>query len=188
MNRLMILALILISVASASAAQCGNPCSPVKWPLPTWPALASPTPLGYTSYSVPTPTPTGVWASPTPTEVYTATPTLTPYFDNEALDEQLATLGAIVDGTPIQFESSGTPVGIYEIVQTIAPETDIFFGYVKGINGNYLGPFAPLGTLFLLSVTAFFTLKATTFLLPLVGALLGALRKVVGLILDFLPF
>lgn len=175
-----LLAVIAVSLVSVSA-QCGTPCEPVKWPLPTWPPMTSPTPF------IPDNN-----ANPAPTSAATATPavTSTPGLDIGGVGDAVSTLGGLMSGTiPAPLNASGTLVTLDEVVATASADTDDFWGYTKGISeSDFLGPFSPLGVLLMSFVFALILLKSGTFLLPFAFAILGMLRKVIQLALDFLPF
>jgi hypothetical protein len=179
--------LLLLLFAFPAAAQCGVPCQPVQWPLPTWPALVSPTPLADVSGLVPTYTPTGTI---TPGASLTPTATLTPFVDAGDVGSSLATLEFIVAGTvPPLANPSGTPFTLPDMLATAEADTSQFWGYSKGISeSNFLGPFAPFATLLMVFMLTLFLVKGSTFLLPIGFALFGVIRKVVSLLLDFLPF
>jgi hypothetical protein len=178
--------LMLLVFAGTAAAQCGVPCQPVTWPLPTWPALVSPTPLAQVSGLVPTYTPTGTITAATPEP----TATLTPFVDAGDVGASLATLEHIVAGTvPPLANPSGTPFTVPDLLATAQYDTSDFWGYSKGIaESNFLGPFAPFATLLLVFLLMMLLIKGSTFLLPIGFALFGVVRKVVSLLLDFLPF
>lgn len=179
--------LLLLVFAGTAAAQCGVPCQPVQWPLPTWPALVSPTPLSQQSGLIPTYTPTGTI---TPGATLTPTATLTPIVDAGDVGSSLATLEHIVAGTvPPLANPSGTPFTLPDMLATAQSDTTDFWGYSKGIaESNFLGPFAPFATLLLVFLLTMMLIKGSTFLLPIGFALFGVIRKVVSLLLDFLPF
>ena len=187
MRRAAAVFVLLLLFAVPAAAQCGVPCQPVKWPLPTWPAMSSPTPLSQQSGLVPTYTPTGTITSGA---TLAPTATLTPFVDAGDVGSSLATLEFIVAGTvPPLANPSGTPFTIPDMLATAEADTSDFWGYSKGIaDSNFLGPFAPFASLLLVFLFTMMLIKGSTFLLPIGFALFGVIRKVVSLLLDFLPF
>lgn len=185
--RRLIAALLMVSAALPAAAQCGSPCQPVQWPLPTWPALTSPTPPPDPSSGnvVPTATPTGTLGA-----TLTPTGTATAPLDAGGIGGSLATLQFVVGGTvPPLANPSGTPFTIPDMLATAEADTTDFWGYTKGIaDANFFGPFAPFATLAVAFIFLLLLVKGSTFLLPVAFALFGVLRKVISLLLEFLPF
>ena len=62
-----------------------------------------------------------------------------------------------------------------------------FFGYVRGLSGESFGPLAPLVTLSVTAMILIISTKILTFILPVLAALFGLIRKIVSAILEFLP-
>lgn len=185
MRRLICLCLLAFSSLTV-AAQCGSPCQPVAWPLPTWPALTSPTPPPDPSGNVvPTATPTGTLSA-----TLTPTGTATAPLDAGGIGGSLATLQFVVGGTvPPLANPSGTPFSVTDLLATAEADTTDFWGYAKGIaDADFFGPFAPFATLAVVFISLLLVVKSTTFLLPIGFALFGVLRKVISLLLEFLPF
>lgn len=73
------------------------------------------------------------------------------------------------------------------VTSSLSSNAGMFFSYVRGLNGNSFGPLAPLIVLATISMVLVFTVKISTFILPLLAALFGIIRKVVSVILEFLP-
>jgi hypothetical protein len=187
--RSLLILLALILLAAPVAAQdddCGNglPCGPIPWPLPGWPIMSSPTPLGVVGEALPgqptfTPTPT-----PTDTPEPTITPTL--FFEEDPLEEAIETLQAVFEATTVPVTGvDDQEVSGDDIAGFVDPT---FFGYVRGFSVNMLGPFAPLGSLLLaiVGLTIFTTIIRVT--LPVIAALIGFIRKVVSFVMDLIPF
>ncbi len=163
----------------AGAQDCreGQPCGAVPWAVPTLPALASPTPmptLVITSEAGLPPAPTGQ-------------PTAPSYdLDTGGIDDSFATLNAIMASTPlVVLNTEGTPVGP---IEDLDADASVFFSYAKGMTTDWAGPIAPLISLTLTAFVTVIGVKIITFILPLVSAIFGIIRKILSLILDFLPF
>lgn len=62
-----------------------------------------------------------------------------------------------------------------------------FFGYARGLSGDTFGPLAPLVTLTITGMVLIISTKLITFMLPVLAALFGILRKLVVAVLEFLP-
>ena len=172
---------------SAQSKDCGSglPCGPLPWKLPVLPTLASPTPAPTTSIAA-TASPSGTQQATPPAAIVTAIPPPTVDLDTGGIDDSFATLSAIMASTPlVVLNTEGTPVGP---VEDLDANASVFFSYAKGMTTDWAGPIAPLITL---TMTAFVTVvgvKIITFILPLLSAIFGIIRKIISLILDFLPF
>jgi hypothetical protein len=66
--------------------------------------------------------------------------------------------------------------------------TATFFSYVLGIQSINLGILTPVVTFIFWSFFSFVGIKVAFILLPIIAALVGVIRKILGLVLDFLPF
>lgn len=133
------------------------------------------------SVPVTSPTPTGCAAPPT------ATPTS---FSGVAVDleGQIETLSAIMTGTPINIVVSGTPFDSSAAFTELGENAGSFFGYARGLStGSYLGPFTPLVALSTLALLVVASVMLLTFFGPVFGVIFGFIRKIISLILDFLP-
>lgn len=163
----------------AAAQDCreGQPCGPVPWIVPTLPALPSPTPMptiAITSEAVLPPEST----DPPPPPDYG--------LDTGGIDSSFATLNAIMAATPMVLLN---PEGTAEpIMGDLDENASVFFSYAKGMTTDWAGPIAPLISLTLTGFVTVIGVKIITFLLPLVSAVFGIVRKILSLILDFLPF
>lgn len=197
MKRIVLLILLfltppgLASAQSAPSCDSGYACQNVPWRLPALPGLASPTHIPTTAVTaVPTataaptstvaPTPTGQAPPPNPLST----------LDLAVLQAQVATLDAVIQSTPIQINdqngSYATPGGTPQMVQ-YASNAGTFLGYVKGLGGLNFGALTPMILLFLGSFILAFGLKLASIVAPIGAMLFGIVRKVVSLILDFLP-
>lgn len=106
------------------------------------------------------------------------------------INDAFATLSGATNGTlPAVANPSSTPYGLDELLATTEADTDTMFGTTKGmLAADVLGPFAPLGVLAIAVVALVLALKSSTFVLTLLVPLVGIVRRIVSLILDFLPF
>lgn len=105
------------------------------------------------------------------------------------MNDQLATVQALAQATPIEFvDYQGTPVDSSGVFVELGDNAGAFFGYVRGAasNGNF-GKITPLFTFVIATMSIVFFVKLTLFLLPLVGTLFGVMRKIVTFFLDFIP-
>jgi len=167
-----IAALVLISVpASAQNCQDGLPCQQVPWDLPQLPVLNSPTPLptlyatAASSGSVPTPT---------------ATPTSP--VSGFGFDARLATLQFIAEST------LEVPYGDTISDQQITDLSRLTFSAVNWIRDFRFGVFTPLFAVFSFFLLSVFAFALFNFYVSVVPGLFGFIRKVVQVVLDFLPF
>ena len=176
--RAIIAVLLILAAARLAAAQdCaqGRPCGPVPWSLPTLPALSSPTPM-------PTIAVTYVWGNPGATAT-PAPPAVN--LDTTGIDSSFATLNAIMASTPVVLlNAQGTEE---PVMAGLDANAETFFSYAKGMTTDWAGPIAPLVALTLTAFVTVVGVKIITFVLPLVSAVWGIIRKIIGLILDFLP-
>lgn len=177
MRYIIMLSLLIITLpVSAQTAtptplqqsDCGNglPCGPIPWQLPIMPALESPTPLDLSSDQSADP---GATATPTPDFLVEIT-------QISDLTNNLSNL----TGTPFDFQV--TEEAEYE---TIFENSTLFFSYVKGLTLADLGIITPLLTGFFLLSTLTILLKLSLFLLPVVGMIIGLIRKIIELIPGF---
>lgn len=161
--------------------QCSNntPCGDVPWTLPQFPVLASPTPFPTELITVElTATPTATPGTGTPTA---APPTPTQGVDTELINNQLQTLQAFAAATPFDYAPEIPPQNITENVSQV-----MSFGLgLQSANLGVLQPFISIGFF------GFFTwlgLRLTFMILPLITGFVGLLRKMIDLLLQFLPF
>lgn len=183
MKRLtVVLVLVLLSVAVARAQDdCGDglPCGKLPWDLPSLPVLNSPTPM-------PTIAVAGSVGAGTPTP--TPAPTVTAALDMGGFNNQLATLNAVMAATPISINDlDGTPVNETDVYTELGSNAGTFFGYVQAVKSINFGALTPLVGLGFLALVLVISVKAANFILPLGAAIFGIVRKVVSVVLDFIP-
>lgn len=177
MIKLIVVALALFMIVGVTIAQqCDHnlPCGRVPWDMPSFPLLLSPT-------KIPTVVATSVGGNPlTPTSTPTPSPTGTFIFDPSDLNDQLGTLQAIAGATPMQADNPNTPANFGESVT-------LFFGYARGISTISFGVFTPIVGLIFFGFFFWLGLQVLFFLLPVISSLIGVIRKVLNLVLEFLP-
>lgn len=196
---ILILVFLLISVSVANAQDCEPwlPCGPIPWALPQFPDLRSPTPIPTMILTlVPTATPTGgPTATPTatathtptitPTRTPTGTPTATstPFWDGTQLANQVGTLQAYIDATP------ETPLGFdgNPINTDPNPSGTTLWSYIKGLYLYDFGVFGPLMAAFVATFVYVLGFKILMLSFPAIVYLFGFLRRIVQLILEFIP-
>lgn len=187
MKRLMLSVVFMMLSAVPVLAQrdCGDglPCGRLPWDLPVLPALSSPTPMPTVAVTVqPTPGPGTPTVAPSPTIPPIST------IDTSDISDQVATLGAVMAQTPyIVQDFEGTPVDTSEQLDTMTDNAELFFGYARSIGSTTVGKLSPLLSLILVAIVTIVGVKATTYLLPFIGAVFGIIQRVINLILDFLP-
>jgi hypothetical protein len=177
---------------SAQDDDCGNglPCGALPWALPGLPDLQSPTPIIVTVNPAYTPPPTPIPTNtPPPTVTPTPTPFMsaTPFYESDSIDDSIATIEGILDGTqpaiidPDGNTFDGDVTGLYGGIET-------YFSYVKGVSQlNVFGQFTPLVGLFFFVIHIQLVLSALRLTVPVVGVLVGIVRKIIQIILDFIP-
>lgn len=170
----------LASFAPVAAAQCQfyRECFQVPWAIPQFAELQSPTPF-------PTVVITQTY-TPTPFTP-TATPTIVPTSDYTpvnatAVVEQLQTLQAIASGTPV-------PISIVtQSPAMLGANAAVFWGYAKGLGDGAFGDnFSPLITFGMAAILFLVALKFSLIIIPVLMSLIGAFRKVIRMVLDFIP-
>lgn len=186
MRKLLVLLICLLCGAiTVSAQECGQglPCGPVPWKLPALPTLPSPSPMPTYQTTVEATHVSG--AVPTPAAMPTNPPLLD--VDTSDIGDQMSTLAALIEATPelvLNAEGTAEAIGTAELTGA-----ETLFAYAKGVGsinlGNNIGPLVAFS---LTAMVLIITTKMTTFLLPVLTALFGIIRKIVQLILDFLPF
>lgn len=187
MKRRFILLWIVLNLAltgfAAAQSDCGNglPCGSIPWPQPNPPQLRSPTPMPTVGVTLapPTQTPGGPTATPAPTEVSV---------DTSPLNDQFATLQAVIEATEPVVEVSGTPVSASEQLDSLASGSYTFFGYVRGVAELDLGGLTPLMVFLIVSLLTVIAVKSITFILPVLAAIFAFLKSIVDFVLNLLPF
>jgi hypothetical protein len=183
----LLLIFALAGTVSAQADCASNlPCGPVPWKLPNWPRLASPTPMPTLMAS--TPVPTALSGGPQPTA--TATANVSDSIDTDPIGQQVATIGAIFNSTPVRLSDFN---GAFEDDSEATPEYDFggsagtWFGYMRAIPQYDLGILTPLIAFFFLQFFITFSVQIGNLLLPMLAVLFGMIRKFIQFVLDFLP-
>ena len=180
--RVLILLLILLSpfptLAQENDSNCGNglPCGSLPWALPTFPAMPSPTPIDVDAVR-------DGFEEPPPTSTAIAT-----IVNLDPVSDAVSTLQNSVIATPIFWEIEGTPMAAEEIVENYVGDSGQIFSYIKGLNDNSLGVIAPLVNFSIIAMGLVLVTQINNFLLPLAFGVLGFIRKLITLILDFWPF
>lgn len=168
--------------------ECGTgiPCGPIPWLLPVLPTLASPTPFPTVVIQA-SPNPTDT-PGPTPTPSITPipSPTFAPTEDGFSvgdIEDAVSTLSAIMEQTSEPISGVDMETGSV----TIGDGITTVFGYIRGISDLDLGVLDPLIAALIFGLGFILLLKSFSFTLPLIGMVFGFLRKVVQLVLDFIP-
>lgn len=118
----------------------------------------------------------------------TTIPVISPQIDTSGLSDQLATLGAMANGTPFQImDLQGTPVDLEAQFAELATPAGLFFGYARGLSEINLGSVTTFIQFAMLTVSIILALTATQFLLPIIATAFGVIRRVAQLVLEFLP-
>lgn len=184
---MLILLVILLGSSPALAQQCQREgtCGIVPWQMPNFPVLRSPTPFPTqvaTQQLTPTATATRTnTPGPTPTPA-TPSPTMTAtqVVNMDGIYEQLGTIQAISNATPVYIDND-------ENAPNFAANTLMFFGYVRGVQQLTFGPFTPLISFFFFAFFFYVGVNAFFILLPVITAVVGLIRRLVSFILDFIP-
>lgn len=183
------LLVMAIPLATASAQRdCGNglPCGAIPWPRPNLPRLSSPTPMPtFILNTSPTPTLTVTPGGPTVTPIVPATPTPGAIDPTQLAEVQgrIATLNALVAATPqVVLNPSGTPVGVDQELNNIASGANLFFGYARTVSQTSIGKMSPILGFVIMALVVTIGYKTLTFILPLIVALWGMVRKIISLI------
>jgi hypothetical protein len=187
MKRIVIFCTVLLVFHTAHAQQtCGNgiPCGPVPWSLPPLPGLASPTPFP-TLVVTRTLTPTPVMITVTPGGGPTPEPT--GFIDLGELEDKVATLQAILEATEEVIEDIDG--GVFDEESTdLAGNAGQMFGYIRGLSNIHFGPFTIIISFLLFGLVFSLSNEILFFIIPIGAAIFGFIRKIITLIMDFLPF
>lgn len=108
-------------------------------------------------------------------------------FDTDGLLNQIATLQALINETPISIDLSGTPVSVGGAIDSSTGDVIDFFSHVKGVMNLDLGPFRPLAYSAILGVAVKFVIIFIVYAVPVIGFLVGMIRKIYSAIMDFIP-
>lgn len=185
------LALLVMAIPLATAGaqrDCGNglPCGAIPWPRPNLPRLSSPTPMPtFVINTTATPTLTVTPGGPTvtPLPASTATPGAVDPTQLAEVQGRIATLNALVAATPqVVLNPSGTPVGVDQELNNIASGANLFFGYARTVSQTSIGKMSPILGFVIMALVVTIGYKTLTFILPLIVALWGMVRKIISLI------
>lgn len=176
MRRILAIIIVVLMAAPAAAQDCtpGNRCGPVPWRLPPLPWLATATPV---SNVMPT-----LAATPTSASAFMGTPT--PAANLDDLNSSMATLMAVAAGTPIAISSTLVPT--YSPSE-MADSAGVFFGYAAGLASVNVGGLTPLLHFLLFSVVFVLGIQMILLIVPLISSVFGWIRRMVQLVLDFIP-
>jgi len=175
---------MLMLSAAVRAGECGNglPCGSIPWPQPNPPQLQSPTPMPTIALTQipPTQTPGGPTATPAPTN--------TPPVNVGDINDQVATLGAVIQSTPMGVNDiNGTPVDTDATFAELGSNAGTFFGYVRTMSEVGFGQLTPLVALGFLALAVVISVKLITFLLPIASVFFGILQSVISLVRNLIP-
>lgn len=179
---------LILTIGQPTYAQndCGHglPCGPVPWSLPMLPDLPSPT-------QFPTVVVTAT-LSPTPYMITVTpgggpTPAPTGFIDLGDLEDKVATLSAIVEATEEVIEDIDGGAFDEDSVD-LAGNAEEMFGYIRGVSGVHFGPLTVVVTFLLFSLVFTLANEILFFLVPIGAVIFGFIRKIITLIMDFLPF
>lgn len=175
------LILLLVFMPALAQRDCGDglPCGRLYWDLPLLPEMPSPTPM-------PTIVITAVGTAP-PAES-TEEPTLTPaptgtiQADFSGLADQLGTLQAAVNATPVEVEIDGTPVDTQSQLEDLGEDAGTFFGYVRGFSSVNLGGLTPFITFIIGSLVLVLAVKSLGFILPIAAVVFRLILRIVEVV------
>lgn len=92
-----------------------------------------------------------------------------------------------MNATPMIIDIDGTPVLASTQIALTGDGIEDIFGKVKGILGADWGPFSPMFQAFMASVAVTFVVVAATYAAPIIGFVLGIVRKIYTVIMEFIP-
>jgi hypothetical protein len=183
--------LLVILTGSVNPAQAQLPSGSNPYPPLSFPIIHTPT-LIRTPIPV-TPTGTDVSGSvPTPTSTSTFVPTITPLlpvstFDTTLLNRQMLTMQAAISiSTSPILDTEGHPIDL-TMTTNLADQGTTLLGYIKGLASVNLGFLNPFLQLLLLRFGITLTFNMLGFLVPLGATFVGIMRKIIGVVLDFIP-
>lgn len=185
MKRFLIVLLLLAVTSGATSAQsgrdCGSglPCGPIPWQRITLPRLPSPTPMATLNVDV----------NYQPTANPTTAPTGTPGLEVGELNDGVATLQSVLAATPFPVNNAlGTPVSPEEAIDEVSGDAANFFGFARSVlSPNTFGIMWPLVAFTFTALMIVLVVKTSTFLIPALVATFGLIRKIVDIILGFIP-
>jgi hypothetical protein len=188
MKRLLVLCLLIFTFGTTVNAQqvCGNgvPCGPLPWSLPLLPDLPTPTRFPTVVVTM-TPSPTEFMVTEDPGGGPTPVPT--GFIDLGDLEDKVATLEAILEATEEVVEDIDG--GAFdENSQDLGGNAQEMFGYIRGLAGVHFGPLTAPVSFLLFSLVFTLASQILFFIVPIGAAIFGFIRKIITLIMDFLPF
>lgn len=177
--RIVALLLVLIFISVPTYAQdCTStrPCGPVPWKIPQLPRLLTPTAVPNSNGTV------GAVFGPTPIPGNDDAASLgdTSFFDGGALNQQIGTLRDLMN-------NENTLNGTGQDIGALVGQSGDFFGYLRAFSTANFGVFTPLLLIAIVSFGIKLSLGISTRLFPVMLAIYGFIRKVVTVILDFIP-
>lgn len=121
-------------------------------------------------------------SAPVPTSSVLCGPSAAPTspVDISGIADTMATLQAL----PVNQVGIENPQAGFDLYSGTAT----FFSYVLGLQSVNLGILTPVITFIFWSFFSFVGIKVAFILLPIIAALVGVIRRVVSLVLEFLPF
>lgn len=177
---LLLVLIVLPALPLLAQQNCGNglPCGAIPWTLPNFPVMNSPTPM-----------PTVNASNFIPTEPSGFVPTPTPTFDTGSVTNNLATLGAVMSATPmVVLDANGTPFNQEDTFAELGGNAGTFFGLARAIiSPDTWGVLWPLMAFAVVCLSVTLSIKLLTYMLPIFAALFGFIRKMIHVILDFIP-
>jgi len=181
----LVLLLLAIPLWVSAQATCQNlPCGPIPWPLPGMPVLVSPSPMPTLNVNI-TAVPTGA-ATATPVPLIPTNPPID--LDTDGINNQLATLQSVMESTSMVIQDiNGTPVDTNATFTELGDNAGTFFGYARGLSDLSFGKLSPLIAFALLALVTVLSVKSFGFFLPIIAAVWGFIRKIVQIVLEFIP-
>jgi hypothetical protein len=121
----------------------------------------------------------------TPTPGYDATNTPRPELTD--IVEVFGTVAVITPITELDGLGGSGPISIQSVIDVVEEDAGLFFGYVKGVSSLNIGVLQPLIDNFFLMVGFFLVIMSMLFIVPVLTAIASMVRKLVQLVLDFIP-
>jgi len=173
----LLLSIVLLFSPNAQTCGSGLPCGPLPWQLPSFPSVSSPTPIptviATASLFTATPTVTGTPPTAVPT------PTATSPLDLSGVDDHLATIQGIAASTPSSINGGRS--------FDLGANAGSFWPYMMGLGQIHFGIFTPLIQFAIFALLFIVGIRVALMMLPLIGSLVGIIRKIVQTVLDFIP-
>jgi hypothetical protein len=125
-------------------------------------------------------------ATSTPPAVIPTNPPIE--LDTSGINHQLSTLQAVMESTPMAIQDiNGTPVDTNTTFTELGDNAGTFFGYARGLSSLSFGKLSPLIAFALLALVTVLAVKMYGFFLPIITAIWGFIRKIVQIVLEFIP-